>query len=629
MYWWIWSLAAIAFLGVLVVDAFAVLCFRYRRKRIITPNRAFIVGVCGSAIIMLYPLYLRDLGDIESISKYVKAALISVQHALRLFAFDGDYLEIVRMVEGLDAKIQTIYTLLGAILYLAAPILLVGLILSFFKNLSSHLRYMFSFAKSRHIFSELNEKSLALAKSIDDVYNKRGDEGNRKYKFWKGAVIVFTDVIETDDEDLIELIEEAREMGAILFSKDLESVCYRRCRFPSRSLHFYLISEDEEEKIRHAESIMQDYDKFDQTELFVFSNDIRSELLLATKNTERMKVIRINDIQSLVYHNLDTYGTRLFQNARAGDSDEKTISAVVVGLGQYGLEMMKALTWFCQVPGYRIKIHAFDIEENAEEKFENFCPELMAERLNKQNIPGEARYAIDIHGGMDVNSTKFFDALSQIGDMTYVFVCLGGDEVNLSAAIKIRAWCERVQKDSKPDIETVIYDSNLWESMSVKWTVTDQTPSPEGVVNFKKQSYDLHMIGDLDHFYGYHTLIKSDLVEEGRNVHLRYVESGDDSEFWKYEYNYRSSISKAMHERLRGKLDLSIPGVDKAWNERSEEEKLAIGRVEHLRWNAYMRSEGYQYSGSKERSTRNDLGKLHNNLVPLSELTDEELRKDG
>jgi hypothetical protein len=164
--------------------------------------------------------------------------------------------------------------------------------------------------------------------------------------------------------------------------------------------------------------------------------------------------------------------------------------------------------------------------------------------------------------------------------------------------------------------------------MGVKWEGDKNADNPCGVTYFKKQPYGIHMIGDLDSFYSVDTLIVSKLVEEGREVHRRYS-GGDDTGFWKYEYDYRSSIAKAMHERLRVKMKLDIPGIEKEWDSRSEEEKLAIGQIEHIRWNAYMRSEGYQYSGSKSKASRNDLGKLHNNLVLVHELSDDDLKKDS
>lgn len=628
MYWYsFWSIA-VAILGLAVIDAIAVLFFRYKRKRILTPNRALILGTWASASVMFYPLYLRELEGVVSVAEYIKAGLVSIQHSIRLFAFDGDYMDIVDMANGLEPEIQTLYTLLGAILYLAAPILTVGLILSFFKNLTSYVHYVFSFWQHTHVFSELNEKSLALAKSIDDVNNKKGKGEKRKYRFWKKALIVFTDVTLKDDEKNLELLEEAKEIGAILFTKDLESIRYRNRHLSIRKMNFYLISDDEEEKIRHAESIMKEYD-LESVELRVISDDIRSELLLAAKDVKKMKAIRVNDIQSLIYHTLDIHGMRLFEKARCVNSSEKAISAVVVGLGKYGLEMMKALIWFCQMPGYRIKINAFDIDEHAEEKIVTMCPELMSKEFNGQDVSGEARYKIKIHSGIDTNSTAFLDKLSEIKDATYIFVCLGDDAVNLSTAVRIRALCERIHyagDHHKPDVETVIYDSNIRDTMGMKWISSEDDSNSQGVMNFKEQSYNIHMIGDLDHFYCVDTLIDSKLIEEGKLVHLRW---GNERDFWKYEYNYRSSIAKAIHERLRVKMKLDIPGIHKEWDKRTDEDKLAIGLVEHVRWNAYMRTEGYQYSGSQDKSSRNDLGKVHHNLVPVTKLSDDDLRKDA
>ena len=42
-----------------------------------------------------------------------------------------------------------------------------------------------------------------------------------------------------------------------------------------------------------------------------------------------------------------------------------------------------------------------------------------------------------------------------------------------------------------------------------------------------------------------------------------------------------------------------------------------------------MRAEGYVYSGSKEKSSRNDLAKMHHDLVDYASLTEEEKRKDS
>ena len=100
------------------------------------------------------------------------------------------------------------------------------------------------------------------------------------------------------------------------------------------------------------------------------------------------------------------------------------------------------------------------------------------------------------------------------------------------------------------------------------------------------------MIGDLDHFYCVHTVINSELIEEGKKIHRRY--GGKEAEFWKYEYNYRSSIAKAIHERLRAKLKLNIPGVHKEWDKRKSTKLQKLIRNAEFRYpNACMESIEY------------------------------------
>ena len=74
---------------------------------------------------------------------------------------------------------------------------------------------------------------------------------------------------------------------------------------------------------------------------------------------------------------------------------------------------------------------------------------------------------------------------------------------------------------------------------------------------------------------------------------------------------------------------LRLAGADKKEAELTQQEREIIESLEHRRWNAYMRSEGYVYSGSKDKASRNDLAKMHHDLVEYQALTEEEKRKDS
>lgn len=682
--------------------AFISLKIRYRKNNIITnllvPINILMAGTFIAAAVLFYPVYLFELKPENADPDWLRAMLAAIQHSFRLFVFDGEYMGFVEMLDGLKTENiitglqREAYVLLSTCLYVFAPVLTFTFLLSFFKNALSHIRYSFVFYKTAHIFSELNDKTLALAKSIV----KKEEEGytcfNFLKKFFMSSAIVFTDVIDKTEEKNYELIEEARELGAILFRKDLNSI--KLIRFnKKRKIKVYLISEDENEKIRHATTVMTQYD-YPNVELYVFSEKVQSRLILGVKDVKHMKVVRVNDIQNLIYHNLDTYGKRLFENAKKfhkGDGNFQ-ISAVVVGFGRYGSELTRALSWFCQYPGFDLKIDIFDNDEKVESKFEVLYPDMMEVSRNNAPEGEDANYKIEFHGGIDINSLEFRDEFNKIENPTYIFVCLGNDSDNVEAALNIRTFC--VQRGISPDIETVVYDSNsarllscIWEpdaepkfnrygkltdknqsanseskeatvSSDTKTTLQEKVKSadaneneqaeavskcstdkaetkdsckvqqneenkkqPTGVKNHKDQYYEIHMIGDLESFYSCDTVIDARWEKEGELINRGYhnITSNStheqiyeaDRNFWQYEYNYKSSVTKAIHERLKYKLHdteygVNLPFMEKPRTEWTSDEKMEYSKLEHIRWNAYMRSEGFSYA-----EKRCDIAKQH------------------
>lgn len=301
-------------------------------------------------------------------------------------------------------------------------------------------------------------------------------------------------------------------------------------------------------------------------------------------------------------------GDCIFENAYFSN-DRKEIHAIVVGLGKYGTEMLKALTWYAQMDGYSIDIHAFDKDELAEETFAALCPELMSEKYNGVSIPGESEYTIHIHSGVDVRTKTFADHMAALSKTTFVFVCLGEDADNINQSANIRMLCARA--GCSPIIKTVVYS-------------TDEKNALSGITNYRGQAYGIEAIGDLESTYSEELLIGSELERLALERHLKW---GQEEEFWQYEYNYRSSMASAIH--MKARISCGIPGADKKETELTIEERDTIEALEHRRWNTYMRSEGYVYSGSSEKSSRNDLAKMHHDLVDFESLTEEEKRKDS
>ena len=604
MKWTIFFIIAFVSLLSSIVFAFIRAKSRYKSGRLLDPAKIMFVGVVFSAVLLFIPLYIKELGNTKC--GIFETILISIHNMIRLFIVDGEFNFVASNIAGLPPALFKGYSFLFSVLFVLAPILTFGFVLSFFKNISAYKRYITHFKTDAYIFSELNEKSLALAKSLYDNDHKT-------------RMIVFTDVFEKQEEGVFELIEQAKELGAICFKKDIVTNNFA-IHSKKSSLYFFVMGEDESENINQSLKIVKALKYRDNTRLYVFSSRTEAELLLANAFNEdvvdekklepQIKVRRINDIQSLISRNLyETGFEKIFSTAYENETKIKEINAVVIGMGRYGTEMTKALSWFCQMDGYEVRINSFDKEKHIADRFAALCPELMDhERNGDFETVGEAHYKISIHPKVDICTRSFEDYLLSLPKTTYVFVALGNDEDNIATAIKLRTLF--AQAGMFPVIQAVVYD-------------VDKKDNLANIVNFKKEAYKIDFIGDRKKAYSEEVILGSEVEDLALARHLMW---GDERDFWQYDYNYKSSMASVIHRKM--KILCGIPGIEKKPEERTREELVAIRILEHSRWNAYMRSEGYIYSGSIEKKTRNDLAKMHHCLVPFYDLPLNEQEKD-
>ena len=451
-----------------------------------------------------------------------------------------------------------------------------------------------SYFADLYVFSELNERSLALAMST-------GRKG-KKHR------IVFTDVFESEGEVSFELREKARELKAICFKKDIAAINWV-AGSSSRRVRFFTMGNNEEENLAQAAQLVNRYGSRANFELYIFSTGIESEILFSSVSGEGMHIRRVNPVRVRIDHLLHDHGYEIFRRAIPAESGEKVIRAVILGLGGYGTEFLKGLAWLGQMDGYHMEIHVFEQDPHALDKFTAQCPELMAPERNGTREPGEAHYDIRIHSGVDVDGTDFVRQFRELGPVTFAFVSMGGDSVNIRNAVKLRQLSER--KGDHPEIQAIVYAS-------------EKKASLEKITDYRGHSYDIQFLGDLHSTYSMATIVDSSLYKEALQRHLKW---GGEREFWAYEFNFHSSVAAAIHLELRRKV--GIPWAFKGEEELTEEERTALEDLEHRRWNAYMRSEGYCYSGSPDKASRNDLAKLHHDLIPYARLSEEDKRKDS
>ncbi len=581
------------FLTLSILTIFVALAYiffdRQNHKKLITPMNTILCSVFIANTLMFIPMYYEMFKNDAEIITGLKTILISMHHAIRLFIVDSDF-EIIRSaVPKINNYFYYTYTTYAAILFLLSPVMTFGFIFSFFKNMSAHRKYLKNYNKDVFVFSEFNEESVELAASIKTEFDN--------------CVVVFTNSYE-DNPIYSELVEKAKIMKAIVFEKDILRLNFMN-HSKKKNINFLLIGKDEMTNVKNALGIIKTYKQRKNTQMYVLSNDIEGELLLNATDTGEIKIRRISNIRTTIYSILQSKGEKLFAEATNDDTtDKKLISAIIIGLGRYGSEMTKSLTWFCQMEGYKIEIDVFDVNSSADKCFINTCPELMDDsHNNKFDDPGEAQYRITMHTPTDVNSIEFQNEIKKLNKTTYVFIALGDDERNISTSIKLRMIFE--QMGIKPRIQAIVENSERKDALS-------------GIKNYSGQPYDIEYVGAINEIYSYKSIINSELEQEALERHLCW---GEEIDFWKYEYNYRSSMASALHKRM--KKICNIPGIEKKPSERTPEETQTLRLMEHRRWNAYMRSEGYIYSPQ-----RNNLAKTHHCLVTFDMLSQKDKEKD-
>ncbi len=669
--------------GIAVFGAVWISIRPYKQKNVLTPLNVLLVGTFLSSLCLFVPFnYHTYTGD--ALWGIVSTVLSSSHNAIRLFIVDFDFGDVAQSTAHLPVIFRSWYRILAGIEFVCAPILTLTAVLSFFEQLAAKLRYRFGFRKDAYIFSDMNDRALSLAKSI-----------RKKYP---NSLIIFNDVFKKNDEDSYEMIERVKEIGAICFKDDITVSNFRRKKFKDgQRLYFFIIGTNEEENVNQTVNLAKPYVKGSKVDMqnngydyeggdkriYLFSANATCEKQLSTIDTKHIKIRRITDVQSLVYSILNSKGMDVFTSAIPNGNkvyniatkeydEEKTISAIVVGTGFHGTEMIKALSWFGQMHPYRLEITGFDMKKEAAELFAAECPELFDcnpadigyhiaashQRFHNDDFEtvGEAHYKISMYGGYDAELPSFDNKLKEIGKATYVFVSLGSDDRNIRISIKLRILFTRMGID--PVIHTVVYNHNSYDML---------------MNNYKLDSgsYKIHPFGDVEDTYSEESVFQSELENKALSRHMAYtnhvadqmrselaeyekqlqkeiellkgaerdakakelaqakkenekkiakfVRDGEES-FWKADYNYRSSIASVLHSEYKKKLKLPGSGDIK---DRTEDEKWFRRRLEHNRWNAYVRSEGYIY-GPK----RNKTAKIHHLLVPFDELPYEEQIKD-
>ena len=596
------------------------------RRMSILPFHIFLIIFYIAAVIVFFPIYYFDYRSAgEAPLQFINSVLLAAQNVLRLITLNGEFDNIKTFLFGSNTIVYPLaqcYSVYTAIICIAAPLLTASFIISFFHNTLSMIRYTFKPCKKLYVMSELNEKSLALAKSILEDSTIISKKEKR---------VVFTNVFEKESNG--DLIFEANKLGALCIKKEVTSLNLKFKRKCERKV--YLISENEDKNVEQALELINlnrikcedKKDIMDNLQLYVFATSAESGILLDRIDKGNIKVRRFDKNFNLAIYEMkkhDIFNELVLQQDK-DDAANKLICIALIGLGGYGLEFLKMICCLGQMPGYSVEVHVFDKAENLEDRVKAVAPEFIL--YNDNDIPTESKYKIVFHNLVDVKSSKFIEEFLKIQNYTGVYVLLGDDETNIDTAMRISIELKRHTSKIIP-IYSLVYDN-------IKSDILKTVEINRGSLNKDMQPYDITFIGGIQEIYSLDNIEQNEVEELAKKVHTRWIKlaknyteaekpqmiENANIQFNQFEYYRKSSTVRSVYLNLRNKLK-----IKKRENEESQEDALyndKLREYEHRRWNVFMRGEGWIYN-----KKRKNLTKMHNLLLPFNQLPSEEKEKD-
>ena len=384
-----------------------------------------------------------------------------------------------------------------------------------------------------------------------------------------------------------------------------------------------------------------------------------------------------NTVETLLWR-LPLFLTTRPSSAEDGADDESLYHLdhrriMIVGGGTIGYEFLKSALWCSQLGDIHFTFDVIDLKANTvRERLTYDAPEVMA--LNG-DVEG-AEYDINFLA-VDALTGAYLDHLREHRDaVTYVLIALGDDLANVRVARRTREVLEQSRfapdagrlRSAQPLVAAIVSDEALAKSVEEMKT-GNGTP------------YDIVTVGSYDRIFSFANMFRFELDRLGRNINRAYwgcydggmdaadlkgLRASADAEFERLEYNRRSSRASAIHLKydlyafVRREMHLGEEAFVPAetwmldfFNERDgsptalaeivarydryvlgavegEEAMAAAGlewmsRIEHDRWDAYMRTEGYVCADqptfesfhAHTRENQNRLAKQHVCLVPF------------
>lgn len=537
-----------------------------------------LIGIAIALAFLSYPLYTEYTG--------ISRIACSVLFAVQVLTLNEDF-ELLNIVEATNI-INNIYIVLTYALYFIAPLLSASTLISLFGHTFSRLRFLVTLKSEYHIFSEINEKTLATSKAI--------------LASNKNAKIVFAN--KDHGENLLVNNKKVLKMQEKINELKLYKI--------KKQKYLYFMSNDEDANLNDSLEFLDKAKTNDKAKIYILNNKPEAYMIIDSimnthiEKSKNIQVEIINEAERIVLQRLkDLPIEKIF------DKVQKQVTVLIVGCGEYGENFLKSITWCFQVIGYTLKIIV--VEQNAEivkNKINFEAPELLKKYdIEFINKPIEVVVAENLLDNININ---------------YTIVTAGSDSNNFNIAVALRRYF------LINNLDNVIIDigiKNTYKSKNIE-ILKDDT----------QKAYNFNTLGSIEETYFKNPIINSDIEQMAERLHNLNSEGKKAYQnSYNSEYNRKSSRASVAHIRyklfsvLQDKYTGDLKTDLQNYKEIIKKPEIIdlLTRNEHDRWMAYLYTDGYrvadiktveQYYTKVGNKHKHSLAKLHPALVGNDEL---------
>ncbi|MDY6339349.1 MAG: hypothetical protein SPL61_06925 [Saccharofermentans sp.] len=558
-----------------------------------------------AAMVLIFPdVYLNE-GTIN-ILVLIKCFLFTFLDVLKIFSGNG-YEELV--IDGYPV-LNTVYVIVLSLVNLSIMTAVIGFILQFLGDFIENTLFYSRKFNTVFIFSEMNEKTLSIAKSIK-LEEKKGISKNP---------IIFIDESSSESNR-----NKAKEIDAHYtntpFAKEISKIIKRAAR-----LEVFIFDESEEDNLANLNEFSELRFNGEIPYIRVYAELVNTPWDIYGNFVEHNGLPKDKVIVNLVSTNEnfilnDLYENSVFDNARQME-ENRIVDVLIVGINSKSIELIKALLPLCQMPGFELRIKVFDDKERG-----NLIKRIIPELKPVSDEIGDSVYSYECFDNLNFENDQIESMVEkECPRFTFAFVSTDDNVKNINIGLRLNTLRYRLNTGSDYKIQVCVDKMNLIKNWS------------------DELSKNIALVGGTEKLYNYEFITMSKIEKATKAIHdIRQQDKKKQAEANGKDYSavsweeyandeFRRHSVYARTLSLKYKVDIvksqgqgiDVFKKDDIWK-----------KYEHMRWNMYTRAIGY--ISAKNTSINYDelnkstrlVAKVHNCLVPFEELPQEEKEKDS